>query len=180
MLLLAMFVAFLPLAPAQAQAPDPELLGRYSEVGQRALAERRYPEAEQAYEKLRELSPQTAEVHAGLGLIYYQQRKFAPAVPACPKSSRSTPPTQRRPDIVWSKATPRPKLRRGAGSIVTSKSACALSPVGLSQSPRYRSSLPNRRSALLTEFRSIGVRGMSARLRRIASRSRTSLAAIRA
>lgn len=82
MLLLSSFVAFLPLASALAQPPDPELLQRYSEVGQRALAEHRYPEAEQAYEKLRELSPETAEVHAGLGLIYYQQRKFALAVPA--------------------------------------------------------------------------------------------------
>jgi tetratricopeptide (TPR) repeat protein len=69
-------------APVLAQAPDPELLQRYSEAGQRALAEHRYVEAEQAYEKLRELSPETAEVHAGLGLIYYQQRKFTAAVPA--------------------------------------------------------------------------------------------------
>ena len=64
---------------------------RYSEVGQRALAEHRYPEAEQAYEKLRELSPQTAEVHAGLGLIYYQQRKFAQAVPALRQAMKLNP-----------------------------------------------------------------------------------------
>jgi tetratricopeptide (TPR) repeat protein len=82
MLLLSSFVAFLAGAFALAQSSDPELLQRYSEVGQRALAEHRYPEAEQAYEKLRELSPETAEVHAGLGFIYYQQRKFALAVPA--------------------------------------------------------------------------------------------------
>ncbi len=65
-----------------AQAPDPGLLQRYSQEGERALAEHRYADAEKAYEKLRELSPETAEVHAGLGLIYYQQRKFAEAVPA--------------------------------------------------------------------------------------------------
>jgi tetratricopeptide (TPR) repeat protein len=91
MLLLSIFVAFLSAASALAQSPDPELLQRYSEVGQRALAEHRYPEAEQAYLKLRELSPQTAEVHAGLGLIYYQQRKFAPAVPALRQAMKLNP-----------------------------------------------------------------------------------------
>ena len=78
-------------APVLAQVPDPALLQRYSEVGQRALAEHRYAEAEQAYEKLRELSPATAEVHAGLGLIYYQQRKFAPAVPALRQAMKLNP-----------------------------------------------------------------------------------------
>ena len=91
MLLFPSVVVFLPLASALAQPPDPELLQRYSEVGQRALAERRYPEAEQAYEKLRELSPQTAEVHAGLGFIYYQQRKFAQAVPPLRQAIKLNP-----------------------------------------------------------------------------------------
>jgi tetratricopeptide (TPR) repeat protein len=67
------------------------MLARYSEIGQRALAEHRYAEAEQAYEKLRELSPQTAEVHAGLGLIYYQQRKFTAAVPALRQAMKLNP-----------------------------------------------------------------------------------------
>ena len=93
MLLRSSVVAFLSVASASAlaQSPDPDLLRQYSEVGQRALAEHRYPEAEQAYEKLRELSPQTAEVHAGLGLIYYQQRKFAPAVPALRQAMKLNP-----------------------------------------------------------------------------------------
>ena len=78
-------------APVLAQAPDPEQVQRYSEAGQRALAEHRYKDAEQAYEKLRELSPQTAEVHAGLGLIYYQQRKFAAAVPALRQAMKLNP-----------------------------------------------------------------------------------------
>jgi tetratricopeptide (TPR) repeat protein len=82
MLLRPCLVLLLSSASVLAQAPDPGLLQRYSEAGQRALAEHRYVEAEQAYEKLRELAPETAEVHAGLGLIYYQQRKFALAVPA--------------------------------------------------------------------------------------------------
>jgi tetratricopeptide (TPR) repeat protein len=89
--MLSIFVAFLSVGPALAQSPDPGLLQRYSEVGQRALAEHRYSDAEQAYEKLRELSPETAEVHAGLGLIYYQQRKFAQAVPTLRQAMKLNP-----------------------------------------------------------------------------------------
>ena len=76
---------------AAAQAPDLNLLQRYSQEGERALAEHRYADAEKAYEKLRELSPGTAEVHAGLGLIYYQQRKFALAVPALRQALKLNP-----------------------------------------------------------------------------------------
>ncbi len=54
---------------------------QYSEQGQKALADGRYSEAEQAYEKLRDLQPGVAEVHANLGLIYFQERKFEQAVP---------------------------------------------------------------------------------------------------
>ena len=74
-----------------AQTPDLNLLQRYSQEGERALAEHRYADAEKAYEKLRELSPGTAEVHAGLGLIYYQQRKFALAVPALRQALKLNP-----------------------------------------------------------------------------------------
>jgi tetratricopeptide (TPR) repeat protein len=53
----------------------------YSQQGQKALMEGRYADAEQAYEKLREMLPQTAEIHANLGLIYFEERKFSEAVP---------------------------------------------------------------------------------------------------
>jgi tetratricopeptide (TPR) repeat protein len=52
----------------------------YSEVGNRALAEGRYADAEQAFEKLRDLAPEMAEVHANLGLIYFEERRFPQAV----------------------------------------------------------------------------------------------------
>ena len=48
--------------------------------GERALAEGRYADAEAAYETLRRLTPGTGEVHARLGLIYFQQGKFADAI----------------------------------------------------------------------------------------------------
>ena len=76
---LAMFLLCFSAAESAATPSDPALLERYSQAGQRALAEHRYGDAEAAYEKLRELSPATAEVHAGLGLIYFQERKFPQA-----------------------------------------------------------------------------------------------------
>jgi len=65
-----------------AQTSNSQELERYAEIGQKALEEGRYPEAEAAFEKLRELSPETAEVHANLGAIYFQEKKFDKAVGA--------------------------------------------------------------------------------------------------
>ena len=59
--------------------------------GERALAEGRYAEAEKEYEELRRLSPNTAEVHARLGLIYFQEGKFDAAVPALREAIRLKP-----------------------------------------------------------------------------------------
>jgi tetratricopeptide (TPR) repeat protein len=63
-----------------AQSSDNDSLQQYYEEGERALAENRYGDAERAYERLRQLAPGTAEVHARLGLIYFQERKFEQAV----------------------------------------------------------------------------------------------------
>jgi tetratricopeptide (TPR) repeat protein len=62
------------------QQPDPAALRQRASEGERALAEGRYAEAEAAYDTLRRLTPGTAEVHARLGLIYFQQGKFAEAI----------------------------------------------------------------------------------------------------
>src|SRR5579859_7117144 len=64
------------------QQSDAALLQHSSQEGQRALAEKNYAEAERAYEKLRQLEPAVAEVQANLGLIYFQEGKFAQAIPA--------------------------------------------------------------------------------------------------
>lgn len=78
------FVLLLALLSAvfisAAQPPDASVLQRHAQDGERALAEGRYADAEQAYETLRRLSPSTAEVHARLGLIYFQQGKFHEAM----------------------------------------------------------------------------------------------------
>ena len=63
-----------------AQSSQSDSLEQYYEAGEKALSEGRYGEAQKAYEALRKLSPGIAEVHARLGLIYFQERKFEPAV----------------------------------------------------------------------------------------------------
>jgi tetratricopeptide (TPR) repeat protein len=73
-----------------AQASD-AVLQRYYQEGEAALAAGRYADAEQAYEKLRQLSPETAEVHAKLGVIYFQEKKFAEAVPALRQALKLKP-----------------------------------------------------------------------------------------
>jgi predicted Zn-dependent protease len=91
MKLLMVFLLCASGAPLLAQAPDPALLDRYAAEGEKALAERRYDDAARAYEKLRELSPETAEVHARLGLIYYQKRDYERAVPALRRAMKLKP-----------------------------------------------------------------------------------------
>jgi tetratricopeptide (TPR) repeat protein len=78
-------------SPLLAQAPEPGALERYAAEGQKALAERRWADAARAYEKLRELSPETAEVHAQLGMIYFQQQAFARAVPTLRQALKLKP-----------------------------------------------------------------------------------------
>ena len=75
--------------PARAQSAD--AVEKYSERGQRALAQGDYAEAEAAFEKLRELEPGVAEVHANLGVIYFQEKKFEPAVLALRQALKLKP-----------------------------------------------------------------------------------------
>ncbi len=81
----------LSASSALAQQSNAALLQRYSQEGERALAERRYDDAAKSYEKLRELTPATAEVHARLGLIYFQQKNFTQAVPALRQAIKLKP-----------------------------------------------------------------------------------------
>ncbi len=72
-----------------AQAAD--AIEKYSEQGQQALTQGRYGEAEAAFEKLRELEPGVAEVHANLGMIYFQEGKFEPAISALRQALKLKP-----------------------------------------------------------------------------------------
>jgi tetratricopeptide (TPR) repeat protein len=64
---------------------------RYSDEGQSALSSGDYAGAERAFEKLRDLEPEIAEVHANLGLIYFEERKFDQAVPALRQALKLKP-----------------------------------------------------------------------------------------
>jgi tetratricopeptide (TPR) repeat protein len=66
-------------------------LQKYSEQGHQALSEHRYADAEQAYKKLEQLSPETAEVYGTLGFIYFQEGKFDEAVPTLRRALKLKP-----------------------------------------------------------------------------------------
>ena len=84
---LAVFSLALCISPAMSQ----DSVEQYAEQGQTALAAGRYTEAEKAFEKLRRLEPGMAEVHANLGLIYFEERKFEEAVPALRRALKLKP-----------------------------------------------------------------------------------------
>ena len=85
---LALIVSSLPIT-LSAQGNDSA--ERIAEMGQSALAAGRYAEAEKAFDQLRKLEPNVAEVHANLGLIYFQQRKFEEAVPTLRRALKLKP-----------------------------------------------------------------------------------------
>ena len=74
-----------------ADAQSNDSVEHYAEEGQSALAAGRYADAEKAFEKLRQLEPTMAEVHANLGLIYFQERKFEQAVPTLRQALKLKP-----------------------------------------------------------------------------------------
>ena len=85
--------ALLLAAPgaATAQVQDSDSQQRLYQQAQQAMAEEHYAEAEQLYEKLSKLDPGTAEVHANLGLLYFEERKFDLAVPALRQALKLKP-----------------------------------------------------------------------------------------
>ena len=89
--LLGLMLHAAPVQVAARQGADPSLLRQQAERGERALAEQRYAEAAEAYETLRRLSPETAEVHARLGVIYFQQGRFTEAIPPLRDALRLKP-----------------------------------------------------------------------------------------
>jgi tetratricopeptide (TPR) repeat protein len=64
---------------------------QYSEAGQQALAAGHYDEAESDFKKLAELDPDIAEIHATLGVVYFQEKKFNEAVPELRRALKLKP-----------------------------------------------------------------------------------------
>src|SRR4051812_15831116 len=88
-LLIAMGGFAIPI-PGRSQT-SPQSVDQYVEIGNRALQAGHYAEAEHAFEKLKELEPNTAEVRANLGLIYFEERKFDQAVPELRRALKLKP-----------------------------------------------------------------------------------------
>jgi len=73
------------------QSSQEETLQQYSEAGQRALAAGHYEEAESDFKKLLQIAPDIAEMHATLGLVYFQEKKFDQAVPELEQALKLKP-----------------------------------------------------------------------------------------
>ena len=74
-----------------AQSSNSDSVEEYFRQGQIAISQGKYSQAEKAYEKLRELRTGMAEVHANLGLVYFQEKKFDQAVPALRQALKLKP-----------------------------------------------------------------------------------------
>jgi tetratricopeptide (TPR) repeat protein len=81
--IIALLIFLGPIAAAQSNSISAE---QYSKEAQNALVAGKYDEAQHAYEKLRDLEPGIAEVHANLGLIYFHERLFEKAIASCRKA----------------------------------------------------------------------------------------------
>ena len=90
--LLGTVVARAPEVRAQtAHQAEPGAAGAAFANAERALAEGRYDEAERLYRDLARQSPDVAEIHAKLGVTYYQEGKYAEAIPALQRALKLKP-----------------------------------------------------------------------------------------
>jgi tetratricopeptide (TPR) repeat protein len=88
-------VLFLCSSLALAQSSDSSEVERYSREGQQALAEGRYSEAEEAFQKLSKLEPGVAEIYGNLGAIYFQEKKYEQAAEALHRAVKLKPNLQK-------------------------------------------------------------------------------------
>jgi len=77
----ALVLALSAGAGAWSQGHQEETLQRLAQAGQQALITGHYEEAETDFKKLLQIDPGIAEMHATLGLVYFQEKKFDQAVP---------------------------------------------------------------------------------------------------
>ena len=76
----ALLVLCLSIPSAFAQSTNDELMQKYAEEGQKAMASGHYAEAEKSFVAMEKLQPSIAEIHATLGVIYFTEKKFDKAV----------------------------------------------------------------------------------------------------
>lgn len=77
------------LAWAQQNAQDE--IRKYSAEAENAMAAKDFASAASALEKLSSLTPDVAQVHANLGLVYYMQNRYAEAIVAFQKAAKIDP-----------------------------------------------------------------------------------------
>src|SRR5258708_17480431 len=73
------------------QNSQEETLQQYSEAGQRALTAGHYEEEESECKKVLQIASDIAEMHATLGLVYFQEKKFDQAVPELKQALKLKP-----------------------------------------------------------------------------------------
>ncbi|MGC2399481.1 MAG: tetratricopeptide repeat protein [Acidobacteriaceae bacterium] len=88
---MAMGLIVSPALMAFAQSSQQDALQQYSKAGQQALATHHYDEAESDFKKILQVDPEIAEIHATLGLLYFQEKKFDEAVPELQRALRLKP-----------------------------------------------------------------------------------------
>jgi predicted Zn-dependent protease len=108
---------------------------QYFEAGQKALVAGRFEDAERSYEKLRDLEPRVAEVHANLGLVYFREGKYEQAVSELNRALRLKPGLPKVPSLLamslselgrYSEALPELEKCFAESSELPSKRMCGL------------------------------------------------------
>jgi tetratricopeptide (TPR) repeat protein len=74
-----------------AQPSQDEALQQSFKAGQRALASGQYDEAEADFKHSLQIDPSIAEIHATLGAVYFQEKKFELAVPELKRALQLKP-----------------------------------------------------------------------------------------
>jgi predicted Zn-dependent protease len=124
-------MAVMAFAQDNASAPADQ----YFEAGQKALAEGRFDDAERNYEKLRDLEPRVAEIHANLGLVYFQEGKYEQAVSELNRALKLQPSLPKIPSLLamslselgrYKEALPELEKCFAASSELPSKRMCGL------------------------------------------------------
>jgi tetratricopeptide (TPR) repeat protein len=76
---------------ALAQRHTEAQIRKYADEAQNAMAAKNLPAAAIALEKLSSLTPNVAQVHANLGLVFYMQNQYTEAIAAFQKAARLDP-----------------------------------------------------------------------------------------
>ena len=101
----ALCVALWPCADTRAQSGSEPTWESSFQQGQQAIQAGRYAEAEQIFAKLQKSVPDVPEISANLGLVYFEEKNFALAIPALERALKLNPKLIRSATILaWSRA----------------------------------------------------------------------------